>query len=61
MYTPCRDCTTRKLGCHATCENYAKYRKIIDDRRNAAYSQKKAYGEYRGYRRDMMIKISKNK
>lgn len=30
MITPCIDCTERAPGCHAICENYAKWRKSYD-------------------------------
>lgn len=34
-YAPCKGCTERTLGCHSTCEKYAKYKRLI--KRNACY------------------------
>ena len=31
---PCRDCSDRTVGCHATCEKYAKYKKDMDKLRH---------------------------
>lgn len=28
--SPCKDCRSRKLGCHGTCEKYKQYRELID-------------------------------
>lgn len=60
MYTPCKDCTDREIGCHSSCDKYATYRAIIDEYKNATYGQRKAAGEYREYRRDLMIRVNKN-
>ena len=27
MICPCRDCTTREIGCHGNCEEYADWKK----------------------------------
>ena len=42
MYTPCKDCTDREIGCHSSCDKYATYRAIIDEYKNATYGQRKA-------------------
>lgn len=31
---PCRDCTERFVGCHATCEKYAAFKKNRDTLRH---------------------------
>ena len=28
---PCKDCTEREIGCHGTCEKYAKAKEKRDD------------------------------
>ena len=34
---PCQDCKDRKPLCHATCENYKKYKKIVMKKKKARY------------------------
>lgn len=37
-YAPCKGCTERILGCHSTCEKYAKYKRLT--KRNTCYYYK---------------------
>ena len=38
VYAPCKGCTERTLGCHSSCEKYAKYKGLI--KRNTNYYRK---------------------
>ena len=40
-YAPCKGCTERTLGCHSTCEKYAKYKRLIKRNTNCYYMQKR--------------------
>lgn len=44
VQAPCHDCTERTVGCHSTCEKYAKYKK---DRNNLRHELKKKVYEER--------------
>ena len=35
MKCACKDCTKRFVGCHATCADYAEFRKGVDNMRKA--------------------------
>lgn len=39
MFT-CKDCSTRKIGCHSTCEKYQREKTEHDNRRKAAENDK---------------------
>ena len=40
-YATCKGCTERTLGCHSTCEKYAKYKRLIKRNTNCYYMQKR--------------------
>lgn len=43
IQAPCQDCTERFVGCHSTCEKYAKY---VKDRNKLRHElKKKVYEE----------------
>ena len=44
VQAPCKDCTERTVGCHGTCEKYAKY---IKDRNKLRHELKKKVYEER--------------
>ena len=46
MSVPCKDCTTRVLGYHSKCKDYAEYPKVID-KANDNKSRHREYGSYR--------------
>lgn len=35
MNTPCKDCSTRSLGCHGKCKDYAEYKQKLDELKKA--------------------------
>lgn len=39
--TPCKNCKDRKVGCHAVCENYIEWRKMIDEINVKRFEQKR--------------------
>lgn len=39
---PCRTCTDRYVGCHATCEKYIQARKEQDEANEAKYQSRKS-------------------
>ena len=46
----CRHCDKRQIGCHSTCEDYAQFRKDLDE-----YKRRDRFGpniEYKCYRMD---------
>lgn len=52
MTAPCKDCSDRGLGCHASCDKYIAYRKMQDE-----YNDKnRALNEVGDYRKRSIIK-----
>lgn len=45
----CKDCERREIGCHAQCEDYAKYREEIKKT-----AEEKKYAELCSYKRQSM-------
>lgn len=41
--TPCKNCTKRFVGCHATCEEYIKARKKLDEKNEMIRKAKNEY------------------
>ena len=41
MISPCKDCTERFPGCHASCQLYGKFREICDKRMAERHRQTK--------------------
>ena len=37
---PCKDCTSRSVGCHSVCEKYLKFKREHDREREEAYETK---------------------
>lgn len=35
MKTPCMNCSTRSLGCHGKCKDYAEYKQRLDELKKA--------------------------
>lgn len=35
MIAPCKDCTARHVGCHASCPRYAEFKAGCEERREA--------------------------
>lgn len=44
MIAPCKDCTERKVGCHADCDKYKEYRRALD-----AINQKRREDSWAGF------------
>lgn len=40
MKCACRDCKIRKIGCHATCESYLKFKKELEIMNNKIRDEK---------------------
>lgn len=38
--TCCKGCGKRKLGCHASCVDYQRYKKDANEKRNQAFKEK---------------------
>jgi hypothetical protein len=57
---PCQDCSDRTVGCHGTCEKYAKYRKDRNKLRREL--KKKAKEDYtaRSYMVDAVYRVQHN-
>ena len=53
---PCRDCTERHIGCHATCEKYNDARTQKDAAKAATEAAKTGAAQYWGYRADQKTK-----
>lgn len=58
MIAPCKDCSERILGCHATCEKYKEFQQWNEKRRETIAANKRneyifshSAGKRRSYRR----------
>lgn len=61
MKAPCMNCTDRQLGCHSSCEDYAKFREYRDNI-NSARASLGFMGEYDSRNRTRAIrKARKNR
>ena len=49
MKPPCKDCAKREVGCHAKCEEYAKYRAEIDATREAKKAEEQKWTKRRRF------------
>ena len=52
--SPCIDCESRHLGCHAGCENYTAFLQERNDLKGAYFAH--CNGEYSAYKRASIIK-----
>ena len=43
MENKCHGCAKREINCHSTCEDYAKYRKWLDECNNKKRKEHKEY------------------
>ena len=43
---PCKDCSNRKVGCHANCEGYIKFRKNYEELRERMNKHKRTEVDY---------------
>lgn len=57
MKCACKDCTKRFIGCHATCTDYAEFRKGVDNMRKAKEAVKtktlRTYGGEKTFNKHM--------
>ena len=55
IMSPCKNCTDRCIGCHATCGDYAEYKQELERRR----TEIKKENETETFVRAVRAKISK--
>ena len=55
MQAPCKNCTDRKLGCHATCEKYQEFNKQQEQIRQNRFDAYKKEEYFIGKRRHNML------
>lgn len=56
----CKGCENRVVGCHSTCEQYAAYRKDIDEVREETKKQNQIDGALNRYNKEKKKSINKD-
>lgn len=46
--SPCKNCSSRYLGCHSQCGNYTSYKNNVEQISNAKFSKYQAERDYIG-------------
>lgn len=58
MNTPCFNCTKRKVGCHAACEEYMTFKKNLEEHNSIMRKGKEVYNESVIYERNRKRRLS---
>ena len=59
--SPCKECEGRRPGCHAECEGYAEYCKVLEAWKQVVRAEKYEGVEADTYRIETLLKIKKFK
>ena len=57
---PCKDCDTRKVGCHASCETYLEVKKINDESKIISEGER-AILDYEKIKKEQAVKRKQNR
>lgn len=58
MKNPCYKCRKRKIGCHATCEEYIKFKELLDEHNTIMRKEKNAHNDSVGYDKSRKRRLS---
>lgn len=58
--SPCKDCTDRVIGCHATCEKYIEVIREHEERKQAIAKSKEQDEICSGFRRTQLDKAKRS-
>lgn len=57
IFSPCKDCSKRKIGCHSFCDLYKKYKLEL----NIFQKNFVEYSDYEMYKNEKIAKMEKEK
>ena len=56
FFSPCKDCPDRKVGCHGSCEKYARAKAAYAEKAEEVFKVKRTYDDFDDYKIDAVIK-----
>ena len=56
----CKGCENRVVGCHSTCEEYNKYKNVVDAEKEEERKQKEIDGFLNRYNKEKKKSLNKN-
>ena len=58
---PCKDCSSRNMTCHSTCERYLEWKSVSDKNREEVFKKRMADIDIRDFKANMKARAIKQR